>query len=487
MNVFYNEEEKKRLSGEDGVRVDEIGRTGFRKDFERLLHAPAFRRLQGKTQLFPGVESDFFRNRLTHSLEVANIACGIAARLNATGVKEHFPSGSEIDLELVEFAAIAHDLGHPPFGHNGEKALDEMMRKYGGFEGNAQTLRILTAIERKIYRGADGGRAHELGLNLTHRALASVLKYDRCIPSVRERPGKVEKGYYGTEAGIVAKVKERVAPKLGKDQSFKTIECAIMDIADDIAYSTYDLEDSLHARFVTPLTFAKALDQDHASRASVKEKTNKTLEEAGYPPADDKELMTTVSGVFGLKLPGTVAIALDDAVKSAKHEQKVSHPSPTSVLLIHLEAAENDQRFATDSLWRAEFTAKRIGRLIAAVELRPNLDSPALSTVRMRRTELLEVEVMKHLNYELVIRSTQLAVVEHRGKDVVQRIFKAIVASEGMLLPHAWREKYREEAGKGISHARRVVCDYVAGMTDRHAAETYDRLFGDGATIFKPL
>lgn len=99
----------------------------FRRDYARLIHSPAFRRLQGKTQLFPGTESDFFRNRLTHSIEVAQIAKGIALNINSRGYFRKNP----INTDLVELAALAHDLGHPPFGHNGEHALDECMRKHG--------------------------------------------------------------------------------------------------------------------------------------------------------------------------------------------------------------------------------------------------------------------------------------------------------------------------------------------------------------------
>lgn len=121
-------------------------RSPYRRDYARLIHSPSFRRLQGKTQLYPGHESDFFRNRLTHSLEVAQIAKGIALRLN---FEEPFLQANPIDCDLVEFAALAHDLGHPPFGHNGERALDDCMKQWGGFEGNAQTLRILTVMEKK--------------------------------------------------------------------------------------------------------------------------------------------------------------------------------------------------------------------------------------------------------------------------------------------------------------------------------------------------
>ena len=121
-------------------------RTQWRRDYARLIHSAAFRRLQGKTQLFPGGHSDFFRNRLTHSLEVAQIAKSIAIKINNT--YSYFKQNN-IDTDLVETAALAHDLGHPPFGHNGEAALNDCMRCAGGFEGNAQTLRILAKLEKR--------------------------------------------------------------------------------------------------------------------------------------------------------------------------------------------------------------------------------------------------------------------------------------------------------------------------------------------------
>lgn len=121
-------------------------RSDFRRDYARILHCPSFRRLQGKTQLFPGIESDFFRNRLTHSLEVAQVAKAIALRLN---LEHDYFKDNPIDVDLIETAALSHDIGHPPFGHTGEKALDDCMKGKGGFEGNAQTLRILARLEKK--------------------------------------------------------------------------------------------------------------------------------------------------------------------------------------------------------------------------------------------------------------------------------------------------------------------------------------------------
>jgi dGTPase len=147
------------------------------RDYARVIHSASFRRLQGKTQVFPGHESDFFRNRLTHSLEVAQIARGIAARLNYE-IKEL--KNDPINEELCTVAALLHDIGHPPFGHNGERALDQQMLTSGGFEGNAQSLRIIAKLEKKITPGSDLLK-DRYGLNLTFRTMAAVLKYDREI------------------------------------------------------------------------------------------------------------------------------------------------------------------------------------------------------------------------------------------------------------------------------------------------------------------
>ena len=155
-----------------------------------------------------------------------------------------------IEPEIVEFAGLAHDLGHPPFGHNGEEALDECMRDYGQFEGNAQSLQIVSRLEKKAYReGSDPFGTDEIdvrcGLNLTYRSLASLLKYDKAIPiryEDRESSG-VMKGYYAEDTELVNNIKSNVLGIVDDDLEFKTIECSIMDIADDIAYSTYDLED----------------------------------------------------------------------------------------------------------------------------------------------------------------------------------------------------------------------------------------------------
>ena len=230
------------LPGDQGREVSEPKpaewRTEFRRDYGRILHSHGFRRLRNKTQLFPLNELDFFRTRLTHSVEVAQIAKCIALKINS-----QYPDAM-IDLDLVESAGLAHDIGHPPFGHVGERALHEMMQQDGGFEGNAQTLRLLARLEKKV-KG--------YGLNLTYRTLASVLKQCEKIP--RDVGAKKKKGYYESEATLVQAIQDKVLAghPLRDSKDFRTRECAIMDIADDIAYAVYDLEDSFKGGFLSAM------------------------------------------------------------------------------------------------------------------------------------------------------------------------------------------------------------------------------------------
>lgn len=257
MSFLYGDADAGRLGAVQSAQGSY--RSEWRRDYSRVIHSAAFRRLQGKTQLFPGDESDFFRNRLTHSLEVAQIAKSIALKLNqeVAFFKDH-----PIEVDIVELAGLCHDLGHPPFGHNGEHALHDCMRKYGGFEGNAQTLRILTRLEKKEAGSypvgiTEDGDDQRLGLNLTYRSLAAILKYDNTIPSKCDDPNPI-KGYYEIDAYIVDAIKGNVAPDAGG--KFKVIECQIMDVADDIAYSTYDLEDSFKAGFLSPIDILASND-----------------------------------------------------------------------------------------------------------------------------------------------------------------------------------------------------------------------------------
>ncbi len=236
----YDAHARERLVPEPPKRVEAPERTAFERDRARVVHAASFRRLAAKTQVVGPGSDDFVRNRLTHSLEVAQVARDLSRAL-----------GSQPDI--AETAALAHDLGHPPFGHNGERALAELSEVCGGFEGNAQTLRLLTRLEAKTF----DAQGRSVGLNLTRATLDACTKYpwprdhhdaprDGDAVHADGSPRTISKfGVYADDVPVFTWLREGAPHDHGGTR--QCLEAQIMDLSDDVAYSVHDVEDGIVA------------------------------------------------------------------------------------------------------------------------------------------------------------------------------------------------------------------------------------------------
>jgi len=418
LNRFYGAFDIERRSG---TASGEDYRTPFQIDRDRVLHTPTFRRLQNKTQVFWSGEYDFYRTRLTHSLEVAQIGKSICYWLKSrpeSGLADDF----FIDPDLVEAICLSHDLGHPPFGHAGEKTLNHLMAEHGGFEGNAQTLRLLS---ERIFS------AKRTGMNPTRAFLDGVLKYKTLWTELKKDDGSRPKNHFiydhqhveldwamgGNDFPI------ELEPGPTRD-SFKSIECQIMDWADDTAYSLNDLSDSVRAGFLNI------------------EKIESWANKRG-------ESFET----------GTPLGKLIEAIR----------------------------RRAVDP-----FVGSRIGKYIQAARLETDVNFLSGLTNRYRYRLTVDPEIkaesalFKKLAFEVVFLSPQLKQLEHKGSRMLRQLWDVLgeryITKNGkidgqdfQLLPADTAAEI--EAGADEAARARLICDFLAGMTDGYAARTYKRLF----------
>lgn len=399
------------------------GRTSFERDRARLVHSAALRRLAAKTQVVGPQTDDFVRNRLTHTLEVAQVARDLGRALGC-------------DPDVVETAALAHDLGHPPFGHNGERALDQVSTACGGFEGNAQTLRLLTRLEAKTF-DADGRSA---GLNLTRATLDAATKYpwpraQADAPHGSHADGTrraVRKfGVYDDDLPVFTWLRDGVPGRR------RCVEAQVMDLADDVAYSVHDLEDGV----VSGKIDLSWLD-DRDERAEVWA----TVRDWYVPDAVDAELDAALDGLRRLVTwPWTPYDGSRRALAALK-----------------------------------DLTSDLIGLFCTQVRdatIDKHGDRPLVrhtaDLVVPRETEVA-VAALKGVAAHYVMRADDRVAVLERQRAVVTELVSLLTLRGPSTLMPAFRADF-EVAGDDAARLR-VVVDQVASLTDASAFAWHDRL-----------
>lgn len=409
-NRFYNAFDAETDTGAHKVDY----RNPFQIDRDRIIHAHAFRKLQSKTQVFLSGEYDFYRTRLTHSIEVSQIGRSICHYLRTRGgvLKEDF----YIDSDLVESVCLAHDLGHPPFGHSGERTLQELMVKWGGFEGNAQTLHLLTET---IYQNESGVR----GMQASRALLDGVLKYKKLFSEFAKTPRNHFLYDPQTTYRDFVFGGAKIPKTLHKGEAlnlFKSIECQIMDWADDAAYSLNDIVDGVKAGFVT-------IEKIEAWAAS-----------QGIGPVEQQHLDRLFDAIRADRLDGVFGSRVGVFIQACRLRE------------------------------RENFMAGKTNRYRYELVVEEQAQN--------------EAHFFKTMANDIIFESPQLQQMEHKARRVLfdlwdscwrnyvekgERVINILPPQVGRLI-----DQEKTPAAK----ARRI-CDYLAGLTDGTIVRTYRRLF----------
>ncbi|MBW7473143.1 dNTP triphosphohydrolase [Paenibacillus oenotherae] len=423
---------KMRLFDTENILSSE-DRDEYEKDYARLIQSPGFRRMQGKSQVFGAGTGDYYRTRLTHSLEVSQIARELARRLGKKypflAKKEH--PGLVMEPEVVECAALAHDLGHPPFGHKGEEVLNELLTTEFGlpYEGNAQNYRILMFLEKRAGSGS--------GLDLTAAVLLGINKY----PFSLAEPGRL-KGVYPKEWEGIQSLRQA----WGMPEGCATLEAQLMDLSDDIAYSTHDIEDGIRA--------GKIL-------------MNRSFFE------DDRLVQHLIQEI--VEDQGNSAVGWDQIDMTAMVRNVLDH---------YLEQWETIYAECEREASRArrEMKARWVSRFANQVGI---IDDPATGWKRVtfvrdgqEDLELLRtMEIVKKLAWVTLIKDFRVLRLQKRSEIIITRMWESFKHYETgrLIIPPDWLESYEQH--KENWSWPRLVADYIAGMTDAYAEKVYAELF----------
>ncbi len=415
-NEFYNEFDLERFP--ETAPADGDYRNAFQIERDRIVFSYPFRRLQSKTQVFQSGEYDFYRTRLTHSIEVAKIGRSICEYLRASS--DHLHDGFYIDADLTEAVGLAHDLGHPPFGHIGERKLNELMASDGGFEGNGQTLRILTEL---IYERPGSTK----GIAPTRAFLDGVMKYKALHSERITQEGAAPDNHFIYDEQVQWRdviFDGQPIPEILKSAKalncFKSIECQIMDWADDTAYSLNDIVDGIHARYINVGSLTEWA-------------SNQTLDAAQTRWLDK----------------------LCDKIRKNSYE-----PYFGSRIGIFVNACS--------LVPRSGFLSDRTNRHAFDLAIAPEAKA--------------ESKLYKKIALDLIFRSPQLQQIEFKGGYILERLFNALRENCGekgagklQVLPTQVQELLKTSTTP--AERQRRLCDYTAGLTDGLAIRTYKRLY----------
>lgn len=398
----------------------------FQRDYTRILYSSSFRRLQGKMQLFAVQNDQFIRNRLTHSLEVAQIARSIASKIGY-GVKETY---------VVEACSLAHDIGNPPFGHAGERFMNELCKDFGGFEGNAQTFRILTTVEQK--------RSGYQGLNLTYRTLLGVLKYYNKYKAENQCADKdmfkKQKFIYDKDFELVKEIVDKTGVQL------RTLDVQIVDLADEIAYAAHDLEDGLRLRVFS----ADEIIHDF------------------YNEVKDPELGDTLEGIFK---------------ETRDNAKKVGYKD------------ENVESSEMTKLYIKEVASRIINLLISDIGIVELSQEQRIERGTIHEKELGFVNYgklasgLKKTIYKCSTHNDAVYAYEAKGEHMIKRLFD-FYTNNSMYLPPEYRAEnilkqypdnypnIKVDINNNLycNLQKRLVADYISGMMDQYVKTAYKKL-----------
>ena len=406
-------------------------RTPWQRDRARILHSAAFRRLQAKTQILGIGQNDFYRTRLTHSLEASQIGTGLVSQLRSKTAADLLPILPQD--ALMESLCLAHDIGHPPFGHGGETALNYKMLQDGGFEGNGQTLRIVAKLEPYT---------QQHGMDLSRRTLLGLLKYPVLQPSLASTtlpqqnplnltPWKPAKAIFAADADILDWIlnplsdsdrvlfqsTEQLAESPSIKSRYKSLDASIMELADDIAYGVHDLEDAIVLGNISQSHWQQHTETEWAALSN-----------------DLKQMMQQISA----------------ALFSNQH---------------HL---------------RKDAIGSLVNLLISSVglaEVLPQAQQPLIrfNAVLSKEPQAI-LHCLKQVVFRCVIARPDIQQSRFRCQNMLMALFDAFSSDPSRLLPANTQQRWQQAPAQLKT---RVICDYISGMTDDYAEHMYRRLYAN--------